>query len=108
MAIGVVTVFSSDVHPWSPEGELALVAFTDLAALTIANTMQSEQRGELAAQLQRALDARVVIEQAKGAMVARDGISPGQAFERMRRQARAERRRVVEIAREIMITARRP
>jgi AmiR/NasT family two-component response regulator len=40
--------------------------------------------------------------------VARDGISPGQAFERMRRQARAERRRVVEIAREIMITARRP
>jgi hypothetical protein len=26
----------------------------------------------------------------------------------MRRQARAERRRVVEVAREIMITARRP
>src|SRR5919112_1502099 len=61
-----------------PEGELALVAFTDLAALTIANTMQSEQRGELAGQLQRALDARVIIEQAKGAMVARDGVSPGE------------------------------
>ena len=106
MAIGVVTVFSSEVHPWSPEGELALVAFTDLAALTIANTMQSEQRGELATQLQRALDARVLIEQAKGALVARDGVSPGEAFERMRRQARTERRRVVEIAREIMITAR--
>jgi GAF domain-containing protein len=106
MAIGVVTVFSTRVHPWSPEGELALVAFTDLAALTIANTMQSEQRGELADQLQRALDARVVIEQAKGALVARDGVSPGEAFEQMRRRARAERRRVVEIAREIMITAR--
>src|SRR5215216_4018426 len=38
-AIGVVVVFSAKVHPWSPEGELALVAFTDLAALTIANTM---------------------------------------------------------------------
>ena len=108
MAIGVVTVFSAEVRPWSPEGELALVAFTDLAALTIANTMQSEERGELAEQLQRALDARVLIEQAKGAMVARDGVSPGEAFERMRRQARAERRRVVEVAREIMITARRP
>jgi GAF domain-containing protein len=107
MAIGVVTVFSSEVHPWSPEGELALVAFTDLAALTIANTMQSEQRGELADQLQRALDARVLIEQAKGALVAREGVSPGEAFERMRRQARAERRRVVEIAREILITSRR-
>src|SRR5215216_4633858 len=32
-AVGVVVVFSTEVHPWSPEGELALVAFTDLAAL---------------------------------------------------------------------------
>ena len=102
MAIGVVAVFSAKVRPWSPEGELALIAFTDLAALTIANTMQSEQRGELADQLQRALEARVVIEQAKGALCARDDITPGQAFEQMRRRARAERRRVVEIAQEIM------
>src|ERR687889_740271 len=101
-AIGVVVVFSTEVHPWSPEGELALVAFTDLAALTIANTMQSEERGELAAQLQRALDARVVIEQAKGALVAQEGVSEREAFERLRRQARAERRRVVEVATEVM------
>jgi GAF domain-containing protein len=105
-AIGVVVVvvFSAKVHPWSPEGELALVAFTDLAALTIANTMQSEERGELAAQLQRALDARVVIEQAKGALVAQEGLSEREAFERLRRQARRQRRRVVEVATEIMAT----
>jgi GAF domain-containing protein len=108
MAIGVVAVFSANAHPWSPEGELALIAFTDLAALTIANTMQSEERGELAGQLQRALDARVLIEQAKGVLVARDGVTPGEAFEQMRRRARAERRRVVEVAREIMATAHRP
>jgi GAF domain-containing protein len=106
MAIGVVTVFSSDVHPWSPEGELALVAFTDLAALTIANTLQSEQRGELATQLQRALDARVVIEQAKGALVAQEGLSEREAFERLRRQARSQRRRVVEVAEEVMAAIR--
>ena len=98
MAIGVVTVFSSEVHPWSPEGELALVAFTDLAALTIANTMQSEQRGELATQLQRALDARVRDRAGQGRPGGPRRVSPGQAFERMRRRARAERRRVVEIA----------
>jgi GAF domain-containing protein len=106
-AIGVVVVFSTKVHPWSPEGELALVAFTDLAALTIANTMQSEQRGELATQLQRALDARVLIEQAKGALVAREGVTAKEAFEQMRRRARAERRRVAEVAAEIMSTAGR-
>ena len=109
MAIGVVAVFSSQVCPWTPEGELALIAFTDLAALTIANTIRSEERGELATQLQRALDARVVIEQAKGALVARDGVSAKEAFEQMRRRARTERRRVVEIATEIMSSsARRP
>ena len=108
-AIGVVVVvFSAKVHPWSPEGELALVAFTDLAALTIANTLQSEERGELASQLQRALDARVVIEQAKGALVAQEGLSEREAFERLRRQARSQRRRVVEVAAEIMAAVRRP
>jgi GAF domain-containing protein len=106
-AIGVV-VFSAKAHPWSPEGELALVAFTDLAALTIANTLQSEQRGELAAQLQRALDARVVIEQAKGALVAQEGFSEREAFERLRRQARSQRRRVVEVATDVMAAIRHP
>jgi GAF domain-containing protein len=105
-AIGVVVVFWAKVHPWSPEGELALVAFTDLAALTIANTMQSEERGELASQLQRALDARVVIEQAKGALVAREGLSEREAFERLRRQARRQRRRVVEVAADILAAIR--
>jgi GAF domain-containing protein len=107
-AIGVVVVFSAKAQPWSPEGELALVAFTDLAALTIANTLQSEEQGELATQLQRALDARVVIEQAKGALVAREGLSDREAFERLRRQARSQRRRVVEVAAEVMGAIRHP
>jgi GAF domain-containing protein len=107
-AVGVVVVFSAKMHPWSPEGELALVAFTDLAALAIANTMQSEERGELASQLQRALDARVVIEQAKGALVAQEGLSEREAFERLRRQARNQRRRVVEVAMEVMAVIRDP
>ena len=51
---------------WSAEGELALLAFTDLAALLIASMMQSQQQSELAVQLQGALDSRRIIEQAKG------------------------------------------
>jgi response regulator NasT len=49
----------------------------------------------------------VVIEQAKGALVARDGVSEQEAFELMRRQARQERRRVVDVANEVMAAARR-
>jgi GAF domain-containing protein len=105
-AIGVVAVFSAKPRPWSPEGELALTTFTDLAALCIANTMASEERGELAQQLQRALDARVVIEQAKGALVAREGLDEREAFERMRRQARRERRPIADVAAEVIEAAR--
>jgi GAF domain-containing protein len=106
-AVGVVAVFSGRPRPWSPEGELALIAFTDLAALLIASTMASEQRGRLAGQLQRALDARVVIEQAKGMLMQREGLQERQAFEQLRRRAREQRRRVADVAAEIVEGARR-
>ena len=47
-AVGVVAVLSEDRRPWSPEGELALLAFTDLAALLIAAMMQGEEQSGLA------------------------------------------------------------
>src|SRR5215207_5263873 len=63
-------------------------------------------RAVLASPIQRALDARVVIEQAKGALVAQEGLSEREAFERLRRQARRQRRRVVEVAAEILAAIR--
>jgi GAF domain-containing protein len=106
-AVGVMAVFSATARPWSPEGELALVAFTDLAALLIATMLQSQQRTELADQLQRALDGRVVIEQAKGIVMARDGVSPRVAYERLRAEARSARRRLTDVAADVVASARR-
>ena len=40
----MVAVLSEQRRPWSPEGELALLAFTDLAALLIASMMQGEEQ----------------------------------------------------------------
>ena len=105
-AVGVVAVFSEKPHAWTPEGELALTSFTDLAALAIVTTMQSEERGQLADQLKHALDARVVIEQAKGVLVARDGVDPRRAFEELRAQARRSRRKVSDVAAEIVRDSR--
>lgn len=101
-AVGVVAVFSGKPHAWTPEAELALTSFTNLAALAIAMTIQSEVRGELADQLEHALGARVVIEQAKGVLVARDGVDPRSAFEQLRRQARRSRRRLADVAADVV------
>jgi GAF domain-containing protein len=93
-AVGVVAVLSEQRRPWSAEGELGLLAFTDLAALLIASMMQGEQHSQLARQLQGALDSRQVIEQAKGVLMGTKGISARAAYEQLRAQARAERRKL--------------
>jgi len=59
-------------------------------------------------QLQTALDSRVVIEQAKGVIAERESMSPEEAFQQIRRQARSERRRLHDIASEIVSTTSKP
>ena len=107
-AVGVVAVLSEQRRPWSPEGELALLAFTDLAALFIASMMQGERQSELAGQLQGALDSRKVIEQAKGVLMGRNGISARDAYEQLRARARSERRKLSAVCAEIVASAERP
>ncbi len=106
-AVGVVTVLSEQARPWSAEGELALLAFTDLAALLIASMMQGQQQSELAAQLQTALDSRAVIEQAKGVLIGQQGMSARAAYEQLRAQARSQRRKLAAVSAEVIRDAAR-
>lgn len=101
-AVGAVAVLSDQPHPWSPEGELALLALTDLAALLIASMMQGEQQSQLAAQLQLALNTRAVIEQAKGVLIGQQGLTPHRAYQQLRDQARAERRKLAAVSADVV------
>lgn len=100
-AVGVVAVVSRIRRPWTAEGELALVAFTDLAALTIAAMVHRGTQSDLARQLQQALDTRVMIEQAKGVLMERHGLSAREAYHQLRAQARSHRRRLADVAAEV-------
>ncbi|MEP7024474.1 MAG: GAF and ANTAR domain-containing protein [Actinomycetota bacterium] len=106
-AVGVVAVLSEDCHPWSAEAELALLAFTDLAALLIASMMIGQQQSELATQLQSALNSRAVIEQAKGVLIGQQGLSAHAAYEQLRAQARAQRRKLVAVSADLVRSAAR-
>jgi GAF domain-containing protein len=101
-AVGVVAVLSERSRPWSPANELALLAFTDLAALLIASIIQGEKQSELAGQLQGALHSRAVIEQAKGILMGTYGIAARTAYERLRSAARSQRRRLTEVCAEVV------
>jgi GAF domain-containing protein len=104
-AVGVVAVLSEDRRPWSAEAELALLAFTDLAALLIASMMIGQQQSELAAQLQTALNSRAVIEQAKGVLIGQQGLSAHAAYEQLRARARAQRRKLVAVSADLVRSA---
>jgi GAF domain-containing protein len=106
-AVGAVAVFAATPHAWTEAEREAIVAYTELAALLVVNAMEASERGRLAGELQGALDSRVVIEQAKGVLVGRHGLTTRQAFERLRRQARDQRRPLTEVARAVVRAAER-
>jgi AmiR/NasT family two-component response regulator len=96
---------SAQRRPWSAEAELALLAFTDLAALLIATMLMGEQQTELAAQLQSALNSRAIIEQAKGVLIERQGLSAHAAYQQLRAQARSERRKLAVVSADLVRSA---
>jgi GAF domain-containing protein len=84
------------------ERALAVVrSLTETAAHALALQRQAYESRVLADQLQRALNSRIVIEQAKGMLAVRHGLSLDEAFDRLRRHARTHRRKVAELAHEI-------
>ena len=77
-------------------------AMADVATIAILQERLVKQSEVLNEQLQSALNSRVVIEQAKGVLATRLDIDMGQAFDLLRKRSRDERRRLVEVAEEVV------
>ena len=98
-AIGVLNLFHRTPGPL-PETDLSLgQALADVATIGILQE-RAIRRGEvLNEQLQTALNSRVIIEQAKGVVAQSLGVGMDAAFDRLRRHARHNNLRLVEVAR---------
>ena len=70
--------------------------------------MAAQNAGELAAQLQYALDYRVIIERGVGYLMARDGIDSMTAFNRLRRSARDTQSKIGDVAQRLVSTGQLP
>ncbi len=100
--VGTLNVYSSDYHEWD-DGEIeAIQAFARIVASVLRSAIDAHVQGKLTVQLQYALDRRIVIEQAKGILMEREGLPAEAAFERIRRHARSSRERVADVARRIV------
>ncbi|MDO8209978.1 ANTAR domain-containing response regulator [Conexibacter sp. CPCC 206217] len=81
-----------------PETPDAVQSAIELALRRHAELARLETKVE---QLENALERRATIERAKGILMERHGVDQLTAFERLRTHARATRRRVVDVSREV-------
>ena len=95
--LGALGLFGDEVGRLD-EHDLALAqALVHVASVAIVNEKASADTGIVNAQLQRALDSRVVLEQAKGVVAQAGGVDMVVAFEALRRFARDHSARLTEI-----------
>ena len=83
--------------------DLALAqALAHVAAVAIVNQRTAVTASTVNAQLQRALDSRVVLEQAKGVLAHTGGLSIDEAFAALRRYARDHGHKLGEVAAQVV------
>lgn len=100
--IGSMNLFRRDPGSWSEADTSAARALADLATIGILQSREADRAEARSAQLQHALDSRVVIEQAKGFVALRRDMSPAEAFELIRTHARQNRQPLGEVAEQIV------
>ncbi len=100
--VGTLNVYASERHEWD-DGEVeAIRAYARIVGSVLSSAIEAHLRDRVVEQLQYALDRRVVIEQAKGILMEREGLASEAAFERIRQHARSHRERVSDVARRIV------
>jgi GAF domain-containing protein len=100
--IGALNLFGETDARFEPDDIRIVQALADVATIGILQERNVAQAETLTGQLQAALDSRVVIEQAKGALAQADHITPSEAFDLLRSRARSGQRRLVDVAQEVL------
>ena len=86
-AMGAINLYHSAPRSWTDPLMRPLVVLGDLAAGFLVLSARVEEQRRVTVELQRELDGRVVVEQARGIIAARRGIGMDQALELLRRHA---------------------
>ncbi|MGH8892234.1 MAG: GAF and ANTAR domain-containing protein [Actinomycetes bacterium] len=100
--IGALNIFGTEPGGLGDDETALMQALADIATIGLLQERAIRRREVLAEQLQGALNSRIVIEQAKGAIAARRSIGTDQAFELLRGYARSHHRRLHDVARAVL------
>jgi hypothetical protein len=97
-----LNVYRDEPVEWDESDVNALTAYSGLIAEVLAAALAAQEHGIVADQLRYALDYRVVIERTVGYLMGTHHLDAVTAFDVLRRRARDSRRRVADVATEIL------
>ncbi|MBB2947342.1 GAF domain-containing protein [Actinoplanes lutulentus] len=100
--IGVMGLFGNTVGDLGDSDVQIVQALADVAAISVLQERTIQRAEILTEQLQGALNSRIVIEQAKGAIAQTHGISVDAAFQMIRGYARRTNRRLGDVAQTVV------
>lgn len=106
--VGTLNVHTARPRRWGPSEGGALGRYAEITEAVLSAAVSADRAGELAAQLNYALDHRAPIERGVGYLMARDGLDQGAAFHRLRSAARSSRRRIGHVAEDLLVSGRLP
>lgn len=96
--IGALNLFNPQPEPIAESDQRLAQALADIATIGILQERLVHQGTVLGEQLQRALNSRVTVEQAKGVLAERNELSMEAAFEQLRSYARRHNRKLTDVA----------
>jgi transcriptional regulator with GAF, ATPase, and Fis domain len=100
--VGVLNLFSTQPGGMHPDDEPVAQALADIATIGLLQERAIHDKHVIMEQLEGALQSRVIIEQAKGIVAERRGITVDDAFAMLRDYARSHNRKLTDTAREVI------
>jgi GAF domain-containing protein len=108
VAIGTVDVYRDRPGEWTAEEVSGLERYAGFVSHLLSALVAAERAEELAGQLQYALDHRAVIERGVGYLMGSRRLDAVQAFNTLRAAARGSRRKIGEVATELLASGNLP
>ena len=99
---GAMNVYAVAAGSFDPDSTSAAMLLGEQASVALANTRTYAEASDKVRQLQEALESRVVIEQAKGILMATERIDADAAFERLKTRSQRTNRKLRLVAEEVV------
>ena len=96
--VGALNLFNVEATPLDEQDIIVAQGLADLATISVLQHGTASEIQRVNEQLNRALESRIVIEQAKGVIAERAGIDLAEAFVRLRSYARAHNLLLADVA----------